>query len=159
MACASAVPGADLLPKFMNSPEPAPLSLLIGILAAFPILFSAMWWFVCQVLSTLGGWRRVARVYPAPGPPEGKVFSGQQGRMGMANYKGTLTFHTTPEGVYVKVMVLFKFGHPPLFIPWSAMHNPKSYRLFWIEAVRVQIGDPSIATLDMPKKVYEERPV
>ena len=38
---------------------------------------------------------------------------------GGGGYNNILTVGADPDGMYVSVFVLFRFGHPPLFIPWE----------------------------------------
>ena len=37
----------------------------------------------------------------------------------LANYNRVLTLGTSPQGLYLASMFLFRFMHPPLLIPWS----------------------------------------
>jgi len=44
----------------------------------------------------------------------------QSGQMRwLANYNRVLTIGVSPEGLYLASMFLFRFMHPPLFVPWS----------------------------------------
>ena len=83
----------------------------------------------------------------------------QSGRLGWVNYNSCLTIHSGPEGIRLAVWAPFRLGHPPLFIPWSAMHKATTKRLFWMETVSVELGSPKIATLQLPKKIFEGRDV
>jgi hypothetical protein len=51
----------------------------------------------------------------------------------------------------------FRLGHPPLFIPWSAVRNAKPWSFLWVEGIAFEVGDPSAAKLRLPKKVFEGR--
>ncbi|HTR40846.1 MAG TPA: hypothetical protein VMH87_04460 [Pseudomonadales bacterium] len=121
----------------------------------FPFLFVGMWCFVSLAISMLGGWRRLAESFPARGEPSGKQFSMQGGKVGQANYSGCLTIYSSPEGLYLSIMFPFRLGHPPLFIPWDAIHNVKTRRFLWVESVTFDVGSPSIARLQLPKKIFE----
>jgi hypothetical protein len=87
---------------------------------AYPILFAAVWGLATQVLSSVGGWRRLAEIYPSPRSPMGKVhrFQSAQLRWG-TNYNGCLDFAADFDGLHVSILFPFRPGHPPLFIPWS----------------------------------------
>ena len=37
----------------------------------------------------------------------------------LTNYNRVLTLGTCQEGLYLAIMFLFRFMHPPLLIPWS----------------------------------------
>ncbi|MDB6039888.1 MAG: hypothetical protein JWM99_3729 [Verrucomicrobiales bacterium] len=53
---------------------------------------------------------------------------------------------------------LFRFGHPSLFIPWTAIHNAQEKKVLWGRYVRFRVGEPPTATLSMSKKVFEKAP-
>jgi hypothetical protein len=35
------------------------------------------------------------------------------------NYSGVLIIGASPRGLYLSVLLPFRFAHPPLFIPWT----------------------------------------
>jgi hypothetical protein len=35
------------------------------------------------------------------------------------NYNNSLTVGANPQGLYLSQLIIFRFGHPPLFIPWG----------------------------------------
>lgn len=99
-------------------------------IAAFPFFFAAIWlavtWFV-----SLGGWNRLSKHFQlsaADGEAPTTSFGMQSARLrnvgsigpGM-NYRGALTIGCQPAGLRLSVMFLFRFNHPPLLIPWSAI--------------------------------------
>jgi hypothetical protein len=96
------------------------------------------------------GWCRMhARCGGPPGPvPPGRSF--QAGRIGEAKYNGVLRIAHDPFGLYLSVMFLFRVGHPPLFIPWSAFGPVTVTKELWTERVRFTVGHPVITTLDLP---------
>jgi hypothetical protein len=79
----------------------------------------------------------------------------QGGRVGQVAYGGSLNIYSSPEGLYLSVLFPFRLGHPPLFIPWDAVRNAKTRRVLWTERVEFDVGSPSIATLRLPKKIFE----
>ena len=46
--------------------------------------------------------------------------SGHAVRIGVANYRGVLTFEAAPQGLIVRVAALFPF-HAALLFPWEAI--------------------------------------
>ena len=103
----------------------------------------------------MGGWRRLAESFPAKGQPSGKHFFMQSGKVGLVNYGSCLTIYSAPEGLYLSVWLPFRLGHPPLFIPWDAVHNMTTRRFLWVERVVFDVGSPSVATLQLSKKIFE----
>ena len=130
----------------------APLILFIFL---FPFFFMGMWCAVCVLLSKMGGWQRLAKSFPARTQPSGRRFFTQGGKVGLVTYRGCLTVYSSPLGLYLTVLFPFRFGHQPLFIPWDAMHNATTRRFLWTETVVFDVGSPNIATLQLPKKIFE----
>jgi len=130
-------------------------ALPIFFASLFPFIFAAIWCAVSMVLSTIGGWRRLAESFPARRPPSGKRFFMQGGKVGSVSYSGCLTIYTSPEGLYLSVWPMFRLGHPPLLIPWDAIRNATTRRLLWAESVVFDVGLPKIATLQLSRKIFE----
>ena len=125
----------------------------------FPFFFVGMWCAICLTLSKMGGWRRLAESFPARDQPSGKRFFMQGGKVGQVTYRGCLTLYTSPRGLYLSVWLLFRLGHPPVFIPWGDIRNAKTHQFLWTESVVFDVGSPSVATLQLPKKVFEGQDV
>jgi hypothetical protein len=117
-------------------------------------LFPVLWYFVGLKLSRIGGWQKLAEVYPARTPPSGQKFN-TYGAVGKVRYKGCLYVFVSRDGLFVSVMALFSIGHKPLFLPWSVIHNKQSKKILWHEMVEFDIGYPCIATMQLPKKIFE----
>lgn len=92
--------------------------LVIAILIGFPIFFGALWCGILKFAAWVGGWTALARAYPHSGdfPPD--RLGMQSASFGLSNYSAVLTVAADRDGLYMRPMVLFKFAHPPLFIPW-----------------------------------------
>ena len=88
------------------------------IVIFFPIFFILLWGGVSFIIANVGGWSRLAQFYETQSKFEGEKWHMKSGRMGLANYNGCLTIGANHEGIYLAVFPLFRFGHPPLFIPW-----------------------------------------
>jgi hypothetical protein len=130
------------------------------IILGFPIFFGGMWCFVCWLLANIGGWQRLAARFPAKsGPPAGKGYHFQSAQLGVASYRSTLSLHCTDDGMHFVPMVLFRFAHPPLFIPWREMHNARAFRFLWLDVVKLDIGEPKLASIQLPKAVFQGTPL
>jgi hypothetical protein len=130
---------------------------LVIILVLGPLLFVGVLSLSLLLISSLGGWRQLADTFPANGPPTGTRFRMQSGSVGWVNYSGCLTVYSSPDGIYLSVMWPFRLGHPPLFIPWTEIHDVTTRRMLWMEDAFFDVGSPSVAKLSLSKKVFQGR--
>lgn len=133
---------------------------LLFVLVAFPIFFSALWVGITLLMSFIGGWGKVAKVYAAAERPAGATeLKHVTGMFGVASYKHVLTIITTDRGLYMENRKVFRFGHPPLFIPFSDIHRARRMTLFFWDYVAFEVGDPGLASIRLPSKVFEGTPI
>jgi len=131
--------------------EPPPFWLFL----AFPFL----WIGVCYLLSRLAGWSRLAGRFAARTPPDGIRFWIESGKVGWVSYNNCLTIHAGPDGLHLATWLPFRFGHPPLLIPWRELRNVGSRKIWLLgEWLKLEVGSPSIATLELSKKVLTPQP-
>jgi hypothetical protein len=98
-----------------------------AFVAIFPIYFLCLWFLVAAIISFVGGWFSLAKVYRTRLPFDGSKWGGQSGRMrGLANYNNVLTAGASQKGLYLASMFLFRFMHPPLLVPWSEIKVRRS---------------------------------
>lgn len=134
--------------------------IVLFVLVLFPIFFTGLWIGITLLMSLIGGWGRVGRHYPAGARPAGgRELRRVTGMFGMARYRHVLTVITTGEGLYIENRTVFRPGHPPLFIPFSAIVRPRRQTLFFWEYVAFEIGTPPLASVRLPSKVFEGTPV
>jgi hypothetical protein len=134
-----------------------PQQLPVFLFALFPLVFVALWCFVCLLLSFVGGWRRLALSYATDQPPRGTPFRWQSGNIGFVQYRNCLNIYVAEEGLYVAAVWLFRLGHKTLLIPWSAINDVQQQQIFWYAFTRFRVGTPPIATMRIPTKVFEAR--
>ena len=132
-------------------PLPAIIALVAGILIVLP----AFWCAVVLLLSYLSGWQALAASYEAKEPPRGTLFGGQSGSVGIVSYRNCLTVHAAKDGLFLTVPVVFRIGHKPLFIPWSAVRNRKPVKILWYETVSFEVGSPRVAKLRLPPQIFQ----
>ena len=129
------------------------IGLLLFILVAFPIAFTAIWSFVCVLMSLVGGWWRLSGRFrtalPAPVPTESGFYAG----MGLANYKQVLELGFTEDGLDLRIMPLFRPGHPPLRIPWSEVRHEGPAFSLWGRFVKLRLGEGG-PVLRLPEEVW-----
>lgn len=132
--------------------DPTLLAALIvgGWLIAFPV----MWLGITGLLSVLGGWRELAASFdagplPREGRPIGRWATGGVKRVLFpVSYSNCLNVTLFQDGFGVAVARPFRFMHPPLFIPWTAVRDCEEGGAFWRYAritlhtsgVRILIG-------------------
>ena len=93
----------------------------------FPIYFLFLWLLVGAVVSFIGGWFSLAKVYRTQVAFHGAKWRMQSGRMRwLANYNNVLTLGVSQQGLYLASMFLFRFMHPPLLVPWSEIKVRRS---------------------------------
>jgi hypothetical protein len=86
----------------------------------FPVYFITLWFLVGTIISFVGGWFSLSRLYRTRVPFHGAKWGAQSGQMRwLANYNRMLALGASQEGLYLACMFLFRFMHPPLLIPWS----------------------------------------
>ena len=81
--------------------------------AIFPIYFLSLWCLVGAIISFIGGWFSLAKVYRTRVPFDGtkwRMHSGQTRRL--ANYHNVLTIGASPQGLYLASMFLFRVHAP-----------------------------------------------
>jgi hypothetical protein len=110
---------------------------------------------VCAAMARLGGWGSLALRYRAGAEPEGTTFRMQSARFGWVDYNGCLKVVVARAGLYLAPFPLFRFGHPPLLIPWSDLHVLEVRQSRWAQDVRVAVGRPEVAQLRLPLRVVE----
>jgi len=125
-----------------------------GDLRVFLVLFPLFWLLISSLIAKFGGWSRLATVYRAYDPPRGKAMYFQSASFDLANYNSCLTFHITEQGLHISVLFPFRFGHPPLFIPWRDMLNREEKKLLFCRRIKTDVGQPKLVTLYLPAKVF-----
>jgi hypothetical protein len=77
----------------------------------------------CGILAAaarMSGWTALAQKYRATKPFEGIRWHFQHAQMRwLTNYSGVLNIGANSDGLYLAPMLLFRFGHARLFIPWA----------------------------------------
>ncbi len=95
-------------------------------------LFIGMWVSISLLLSLIGGWRKLAEVYKADEKIEGYKWPSQSGstRFGVS-YNHCLIIKANNKGIQIGISLMFRLGHPTLFIPWKDVTVTKQKLFFW----------------------------
>ena len=127
----------------------------------FLLVIPFAWVGVVFVLSFLSGWYRLAQHYPSvatsDSPSESAHF--RSGRIGAINYYSCLAFRANEAGLHIAVALPFRFGHPPLFIPWSDFHHISEDEKMYSQRVRMSVGRPTITRFVLPGWVKFQIPL
>lgn len=113
--------------------EPSPW-LAVIIIVAFPLVFVAIWSFVCATLAAASGYRRlVSRFAEGDSAANAEALPSPFAiRIGLVSYRGGIAhFDASPSGLGVQISSLFPF-HPALRVPWE---------LVSVEDRRVRLDD------------------
>ena len=93
-------------------------------------LFIIFWCFVSFILSIFSGWISLAKYYKIDINTEKQTWHFVSGRIGFVNYRNCLILGSNTEGLYIRVLPIFRFGHPKLFIPWKEISMFDKKRIF-----------------------------
>lgn len=124
--------------------------------------FVVFWVAICGVLSIMGGWRELAERFKSDAPLEGERFRFRSGAMGWGHfpvsYGGCLFATVGPSGFALSILFLFRFLHPRLVVPWSAVERCEPVRFWFVNHVAVHIvgfGRRILLGGSLGKKVLE----
>ena len=122
------------LQEFINSHP----SWFVVIFACF---FVATWCLVVAVISVVGGWFHLSKRFRLDRPFDGLSEGLQSGVMrSFAKYANCLRLGANAEGLYLAVLFLFRFMHPPLFVPWSEIKVHRQQRWLFGEYFTLMLG-------------------
>ncbi len=112
-----------------------------------PLYFIAIWLLVSAVIAYIGGWTTLAKRFRLRMPFVGERWTRQSGQMRwiVAGYHNCLTVGGNRTGLYLAMMLLFRFRHPPLLIPWDEITISRQ-RILFFNYVRFGLG----RELDIP---------
>jgi hypothetical protein len=120
----------------------------MGNWSLIPIMFVGMWLGISALLS-LGGWRALAKTYRHTARPEGKPFPFSAMSLGVTRYKGCVLAHLNDKGLALSVYLPFRFCHPNLFIPWSAVIDCHRERHGFRDCTRLTLSESQT-----PMRIY-----
>lgn len=106
-----------------------------GFLVGFPILWMTVLFFV----SRIGGWAGLATQFSTNDAPSGERFSWSSAHLNwFARYGNTINVTVSSQGIHLQPVIIFRFGHRPIFIPWraiSSMSRSKIFGFSWTKLV------------------------
>lgn len=123
------------------------------ISVAFAFAFPLFWIAVSLLLAHMGGWAKLAEKYPevrnrVESPSE--TYRMRSGSVGATNYSKCLNLRVYDDGLRVSVLLPFRIGHPPLFIPWDQFHSVSEKRVLFFRFIDAYVGMPVVANVVLP---------
>ena len=109
------------------------------IIAAIPVILVTFWLTILALLSYVSGWRKLAAGYTCKEPFIGTTWRFQSAEMRWLGIRNCLILGADARGLYMSMMLLFRFWHPPLLIPWTAINSRTKKKLF-SEGVEFTLG-------------------
>jgi hypothetical protein len=86
--------------------------LLLGI--------ACYWILIMNLISLTGGWKTLSKRFRLQQPYTGAFWKWQRAMMRMfVSYNGCLIVGADQMGLFLDIMLLFRPGHPALFVPWN----------------------------------------
>ncbi len=87
-------------------------------------VFIVGWLAISFLLGVISGWHRLGKVYRRPeGARPTTVAQFQSIHMKLVGYRSCVTVGVDPAGLFLSVYLPFRFGHPPLLVPWDAIES------------------------------------
>jgi len=124
--------------------------------AIIPIQIVCTWLLVGTIISFVGGWFSLSKLYRARMPFHGMKWRMQSGQMRwLTNYNNVLTLGVSQDGLYLAPMFLFRFMHPPLLVPWSEIKVRRNKGWFF-ECVTLTMGHELAIPLRVRGKLAEK---
>jgi hypothetical protein len=128
---------------------------------AIVVIFPVFWIGISFILSRVGGWGALAERYPDLGQadvPEAQTFRWRSVGLGAVNYGSCVTLRICDSGIGLSVMLPFRLGHPPLFIPWNELHSITLPSFLWVRKFKAYVGLPVVGSLVLPGWVADYYP-
>jgi hypothetical protein len=142
------------MPPIFTSLPPALQILLQVIQFVIPYLV------ICYISSWISGWQTLAWRYHTRRKIFGEPFYMQSAAMGLSSYihqtayHGCLTIVANSEGIFVVPMLIFRFGHAPLFIPWSHLRIGE-WEFLWVKYPILTISNDSCTKFVVSKEILK----
>jgi len=127
-------------------------ALIVALALLFPACFAILWLLVTGLIAAAGGWGGLAERYAAPYgfEPERRLrFQTvllRRLRWFPARYRGSMNVGLGTAGLHLAPLAVFRFHHPPLLIPWSAIagcEDGSALGLRWMD-VTVRDVEPTL---------------
>lgn len=121
----------------------------------FGLVFIVGWLSVSLYFSVITGWRTLAEKYLAKEKPKSKLIQGVSVSWGSSALAGNIyTFASIEKGLYLSVLFPFRFGHPPVLVPWRDVKARRVQKLL-SKKVEFSIGGDLCRPFTISERVAE----
>ncbi len=110
------------------------MKLTLIIIIAFIVWFSSLWVAVLSIMSIIGGWNKLYRIYPLSlneVTHDLVKYSMCSLKIGLINYNACAKISFTGRGFILEMMKIFTVMHKPLFIPYEMISDAKRGKIFF----------------------------
>ena len=130
----------------------------------FVPVFACGWLGICCLLSVIGGWHALATRYRSTLSSSGKLFPFASMGLGRGfspvSYGSCLFVRLDSTGIELSVLPMFRFFHPKLLIPWSAVSDCRRERYWFVDCTALYIAEPQVRMLfrgRLGREIFEAR--
>jgi hypothetical protein len=106
--------------------------------------FIVFWLVISGVLSLMGGWYRLAERFKSDESIDGEQFRFRSGAIGWGmfpvSYGSCLIATVGSKGFALSVLFPFRFLHPRLVIPWSAVERCEHVKFWFMKQGAVHVS-------------------
>jgi hypothetical protein len=111
------------------------------------------------VLSRLSGWYRLSKQFSAAEFVAAESAWFRSASLSGIQYSSCLNFAVNDDGLRISVILPFRIGHPPIVIPWNAMHHVQAENKLFSHRVKVSLGSPTMMRAAFPGWVRYRMPM
>lgn len=122
----------------------------------FPLLFIGFWVLLVFTMSKIG-WQKLIDRYGIEPNMAGEKFGAVSMTVGNATYSNAVILRYDHHGIYLKPTLFIRMFHKPVFIPWKDITVTET-QSFFITSRRIAIGNPEIAFITGPSKLFSHMP-
>lgn len=127
------------------------ICLYVSIVPAVLIALFLLWLFVSALLSFVGGWHTLGKLYPKRESAQASAVGSSSISLSrgvfVINYDNSVNISVGQQGVGLETSSLFHWFHTPLFIPWAAIDKCERRQLLVHEVTVLEIKGEHIEIL------------
>ncbi len=130
-----------------------------GLALTWLLLIPIAWVVICVLLSRLSGWWRLSNQFSDADFAADESAWFRSASLSGIQYSSCLNFAVNDRGLRMSVIFPFRIGHPPVVIPWSAMHAIEAENKLFSHRVKVSMGSPTAMRAALPGWVRYRMPM
>jgi len=132
--------------------------LLVALLALALMLVvsvGAFVWIILHALPRGGGWNALLARYRAGAPPAGSIRRGETIMVGAVRFRRVARVAAELQGLYLEVRSILLPLNGAVLIPWQDIRAVEPAFLYWGKAARLVVGEPVVARVTLPWRIFE----